>query len=309
MAESQVDSASERESRSEVFRFNGEFFANTLVVKRRPDLASLVREHDWQMKGRASATACDVPEPVYISREDDGLSCFAMRYRKGDVLYDLLEKGDKSSMLNVASALGEIHARVSHDGLSRVEIWKKARDKLYDPLLGVPRDLANTILAHYGPIERGSWLAPPVINKDAHPEQWIYGERLTAIDWEIDALVPLTFDSANFTAYRDFFSPQEQRDFVGSHVNAYKQHGGDMRGENVFASFYNAVIHRMICFAGAWSGPSRKKMRAYRKEAICRAIGAIDSLETVSPAFYRNHATDYLILRKSFAKLADLMVP
>ena len=309
MDDSPVESASERESRSEVFRFNGDFFANTLVVKRRPDLASLVREYDWQLRGKSVATVCDVPEPVYVSRTDDGLSCFAMRYRNGEVVYDLLEKGDKSSVAGVAGALGEIHARVSHEGLNRVEIWKKARDKLYDSLLGIPKDLANTILAHYGPIEKGCWLAPAVINKDAHPEQWIVGDRLTAIDWEIDALVPLTFDSANFTSYRDFFSPLEQKEFVGSHVAAYKQNGGDMRGEDVFTSFYNAVIHRMVCFIGAWSAPTRKRMRVYRGEAIERAIGAIDELEGASPKFYAEYKGDYVMLRKSFTKVVDLLVP
>lgn len=308
MDSGEVESASSRETRSRVFRFSGDFFANTLVVKQRPSIESLVSEYEWTRRaGEYCPSGVKVPECVYVSDEGDELSCLALRFCKGDVLYERLEKGDKSAVLKVADALG-CFARLPGEGLARQDLRAKAQGKLADVNLGVSVGLQERVLGAYSVIVDACSKVPWVPNGDKHPEQWIQGEELVALDWEVDGLVPLSFDPANFLSYRSFFNPNEERDFIARYAQSCAKVGFSVEPARFLPAYHAGVAHRALCFASAWSDPKRVSMRNYRREVLLRGARAFRDMAHDCSAFSENYKRELAVLEDSYQKMADLMV-
>jgi len=309
MESGEVESASGRETRSRVFRFSGDFFANTLVVKQRPSLQSLVSEYDWTVRAKEYCPGgVKVPECVYVSDEGDNLSCLALRFCKGDVLYERLEKGDKSAVLRVADALG-CFVRLPGEGLARQDLRAKAQGKLADVNLGVPAGLQERVLGAYSVIVDACSKVPWVPNGDKHPEQWIQGEELVALDWEVDGLVPVSFDPANFLSYRSFFNPADERDFIARYVQSCAKGGFSVEPARFLPAYHAGVAHRALCFAGAWSDPKRVSMRNYRREVLLRGARAFGDMARDCSELAGKYQGELAVLADSYQKMADLMGP
>lgn len=198
------------ESRAIVKRMaNRRFFANTFVLKESESLEALVKEAEACRTRSEQVPDVDFPRPVYLDDSlHDGRYALVMRHLSGPTLYDCLKRRDHSAVKKVIDALAQIHARVPVDGLPKLDVFKRTESKLLSPEFGIPVELARVLLANYLPVVEAVNEMSYVVNKDAHPENWIIGERIAALDNEVDVQMPLALDIANLFQYGDFFYRQ-----------------------------------------------------------------------------------------------------
>lgn len=169
------------ESRTIVRRIaNSPFFANTFLFKERESLEALVRERQNCEELAELLPDAAVPKPLYLTQvPENGLHYLVLRFLPGETLYAMLQRGDKSAMLQVIKTLAQIHARFKPD-LPVANIREKLEERLIE--FGPIR---TQIRANYTPIIASLDKIPLVWNKDAHPENWQISERIGVLDCEV----------------------------------------------------------------------------------------------------------------------------
>ncbi len=286
------------ESRTIVRRIaNSPFFANTFIFKERESLEALLKERK-NYEQLAELIDAAVPKPLYVTQEpENSLHYLVLRYLPGETLQAKLEKGDKSAMPEVIRTLVQIHARF-RSSLPAINIREKLEDRLVE--FGPIRSQIRT---NYAPIIASFDQIPLVWNKDAHPENWQIGEKVGVLDCEGDCLIPATFDLANLLEYDNFFTQEEKKAYITVYALELTKEGIPV--QNYLCAYYNSVIHRMICFASAWSSPDRASMHPKRNGAIQRAITAIDSIETNCKPYFDRFAEEYRQLANALHKIKE----
>jgi len=229
-----------------------------------------------------------------------------MRYLAGETLYDRLKGGDSSRLEDAVVALAKMHACFPVDGLPRLDICKKLSEKLADAHFGIPQSLAERVKQNYAQVFEAVSDLPWVWNKDAHPENWIVGEKLGVIDCEVEYVVPALFDVANLLEYGDFLSREEKRKRVLQYSVELKKEGLEIERGTLFRAYHNAVIHRMISLAGAWSAPQRE-LRSERAGALDRAVKSIEYVKEDDARYYALHKEKYEGLSAALVQMRELM--
>jgi len=301
------------ETRNKIWRLS-DTAGETLFVKGNSDREALLSECSATktLESILEDDAC-APRSLHVTDAPyDGYYAYAMRHIPGPTLSEKIKEGDTSSLPLVLKTLARIHARYPADGIARENMHQKIARKLETQYLAIPDDLKTTILANYRPVEQGAtddaFFAP---NKDAHPENWIVGEKLGVIDCEITALTPVTFDLANLLAYQDGISPEETKKCVFKYASHLRAETGDASlyssPEQLMRAYYNSVVHRVISLVVAWSEPGRERLFGERAPAINRALEAIYCLERQDPLYYHDHKRQYKTLAGALADLRTLV--
>jgi len=143
-----------------------------------------------------------------------------------------------------------------------------------------------------------------VYNKDAHPENWIVGDKLGVIDCEGRLLVPAQFDLANLLEYGDFFSDAQKSEYIGHYLYCARF---DVNKEEFMLGYWNAVVHRMLGLSSAWSSPLRPSMRPKRVDAIRRALHAIDKIEEDHGDWFKQYHENYAGLRQDLSEVSSII--
>jgi hypothetical protein len=290
---------------------NSKFFSQTLVFKTKESREALVKEAEAGATLAALVEEAEVPQPLYITKETyEGKYVSIMRRMKGEILYDKLKKGDKTAMPQVISTLAKIHARFPTAQYEKLDIRKNLEYKLANPQLGATKEVADGILRHYHPVisdinDTALW----VWNKDAHPENWIIGEKIIVLDNEGDCLVPAFFDLVNLLEYGDFFGDKEKTSYLIQYITKISQEGKHISIATAMREYYNCLIHRALALTSAWSAPNRQRMKIYRKQTIRKAIFAIDAIREEDKAYYQRREGDYVMLRHMLDDLHSLIPP
>jgi hypothetical protein len=288
---------------------NSEFFSHTLVFKERESREALVKEAEASATLAALVEDITVPRPLYVTKElHNNKYAYIMRYVEGETLYERLKKGDKKDVPRVISALAKIHARFPTAQYEKLDIRKNLEDKLANPQLGATKEVADGILRHYHPVisdinDTALW----VWNKDAHPENWIIGEKIGVIDNEGDCLVPAFFDLVNLLEYGDFFGDKEKTSYLIQYITKISQEGKHISIATAMREYYNCLIHRALALTSAWSAPNRQRMKIYRKQTIRKAIFAIDAIREEDKTYYQRCEGDYVMLRHMLDDLHRLI--
>jgi len=289
------------ETRTVVRRLaNSPFFANTFVFKERPDLEALTRERDACELLAKLVPEAIVPKPLYLTKEpEDGLHHLVLRYLPGETLYAQLQREETNAMPKVIETLAQIHARFPADHLPKVNLEERI-EKLAIP--ECPPEVKQQIRSNYAPILAAVENVPWVWNKDAHPENWQIGEKIGILDCEGDCRIPATLDIANLLEYDDSLTAEERRILVASYVTVLNVQGRQF-GADPFIGYYNAVIHRSLCFSSAWSSPERPAMLPKRAAAVQRGVNAIDAIKQECSSYFAKYYAEYIRLQEALIKL------
>jgi hypothetical protein len=286
---------------------NSKFFSQTFVFKARESREALVKEAEAGATLAALVEDVEVPQPLYITQETyEGKYVSIMRRIKGETLYDKLKKDDKSAMPQVISTLAKIHVHFPTAQYEKLDIRKNLEDKLSN--LQLRTEITDGIMKHYHPVisaikDTAVW----VWNKDAHPENWIIGEKISILDNEGDHLVPAFFDLVNLLEYGDFFGDKEKTSYLIQYITKISQEGKHISIATAMRGYYNCLIHRALALTSAWSAPNRQRMKIYRKQTIRKAIFAIDAIREEDKAYYQRHEGDYVMLRHMLDDLHRLI--
>lgn len=116
-------------------------------------------------------------------------------------------------------------------------------------------------------------------------------------------MTPATFDLANLLEYDDFFTNDEKQKYICSYASEMQTEGKPL--PDLLISYHNSVIHRMICFASAWSSPDRSSMQSKRSGAIQRAITAISAIERDCNAYFAKFEAEYSQLADALQTIKD----
>ncbi len=288
---------------------NNKFFSNTLIFKARESREALVKEAEAGATLASLIEDVDVPQPLYIVQEPyEGKYVSIMRRLKGDTLYERLKANDKEPISRVISALAKIHAHFPTEKYQKLDIKKNLEEKLKAHELGLPSELADRIIENYAPVHEAItdgalW----VWNKDAHPENWIIGDKIGVIDNEGDYLIPALFDLVNLQEYGDFFSEKEKQSNINQYIVNMHSESREINIGTASRAYRNSVIHRAIALTSAWSSPDRTRMHIYRKQTIRKALYAIDETMKEDKYYYERHKDKYLHLHKAFQELHNLI--
>ncbi len=288
---------------------NNKFFSNTLVFKARESREALIKEAEASATLTALVEEISVPQSLHITHEPyEGKYVSIMRRIEGETLYERLKKGDKKDVPRVITTLAKIHAHYPTEKLERLNLYKNLEQKLTSPDFNIPSELADRIIANYSPVydaitDNALW----VWNKDAHPENWIIGEKIGVIDNEGDYLIPAFFDLVNLQEYADFFIDVEKQSNIVRYITEMHKEGKNVNIATARRAYRNSVIHRTLALASAWSSPDRTRMQIYRKQTIRKAIYSIDETIKEDKHYYERHKDKYLHLHKAFQELHNLM--
>ncbi|MBW3019550.1 aminoglycoside phosphotransferase family protein [Candidatus Woesearchaeota archaeon] len=278
------------------------FLSKSILFKESSSLEDLVQEAEnigalQEIVGDRAA----LPEVLYTSDEDDPF--IVMRFLEGDTLLKRLESEDYSRVGDVVSLLAKVHSYVPKDA-KRLSIPYYLRSRLISEHFGVPRELAKSVVSHYRPVYNSLEDSVWVYNKDAHPENWIISEdKIGIIDCEGKSLVPAQFDLVNLLEYGSFFSDEQKGEYIDLYLSRFRKPGRS----SFLLGYWNAVIHRMIGLSSAWSSPIRPSMHDKRKDAVARALHAIDVIESEFSDYFEQHKANYEGLRVDFQNIATLI--
>lgn len=297
------------ESRSIVRKLtNNKFFSSTLVFKERESREELVLEAERSAKLAAIIEDIEVPQPLYITRElHERRYVHIMRHIEGETLYEKLKKDDKDAMPSVITALAKIHVYYPKEGLKKLDVKKNLEEKLKAEEFNIPEELSRTIIQNYTPVVEALNDIPWVWNKDAHPENWIVGKKIGVIDSEGGHLVPAVFDLVNLLEYGDFFDEVEKKAYTIRYIVETHKHDKNINFSTIERAYNNAVIHRVIALASAWSSPKRPRMKVYRKQMIRKAMYAIDTIREKDKQYYERFKDEYLHLHKALQEMHKLI--
>ncbi|MBI4146506.1 hypothetical protein HY489_04165 [Candidatus Woesearchaeota archaeon] len=298
--------ASDRESRNDVRILDSYFFADSFTFRFYPRKDELVRFCDERNVLADAVPEADWPLPYAIAEDPGRGYVLLLRFIRGELLYDALRRGDKSRMGGALSIVAKIHARYPLDRVKPVDLDGKLRKKLYDPVFGIPRELADALFASREPIIRAVRMMPDVGNTDRHLDQVVLARRIGALDCEVDGSVPCTFDVANMLLYRDFFTERERREYVLGYAADAEKEGLHLDKSKLSCAFHNSGIYRLVCLAGAWSDPGRPSMHGERKPAIVRAIRELRGVRDECPDFYAQYARQYERWESGLERMAAL---
>ncbi|MEM3154645.1 MAG: aminoglycoside phosphotransferase family protein [Candidatus Woesearchaeota archaeon] len=288
---------------------NNKFFAQTLIFKEREQQEQLLREANAYKTLEELAQEVTVPQVLYVTSEkQEGKYALVMRHLKGETLYEKLAKGDKTAVSQVINALAKIHARMPTN-LPRLPVAWKLRSKLLAQEFNITRELAKKVVQNYRPVydailQDAFW----VWNKDAHPENWIIGDKIGVIDCEADYLVPVTFDLVNLLEYGNFFIQEEKKLCITMYAHELSKEKTNLNNSTLMRAYYNSAIHRMLSLASAWSSPERKRMHSKRKEAITKATNFIEEISKEDKEYYERHKENYDKLKEALTEICQLMV-
>ncbi len=289
------------ESRSLVRRVkNNEHFSGTFLFKEHNLKDSL--ETEVEKYEELKKKGFDTPEILFQEPEEKAMM---MRVLGGETLYDLLLAKKEVPMMIVVDTLASIHSKMPNY-LDKLSVAWKLRSKLLAKEFGISRDRARRIIQNYRPVydavvKDAVW----VWNKDAHPENWIIDKgKIYVIDCEADYCVPAAFDLANLLEYGDFFDKRQINSYLTRYIQMAQIEKLPIDETTFRRSYYNAVIHRMLSLSSAWSSPERPKMHGLRKNALLRAMNAIDALKTEDRNYYILHKDSYDALQSELADIA-----
>jgi thiamine kinase-like enzyme len=139
-----------------------------------------------------------------------------------------------------------------------------------------------------------------VYNKDAHPENWIISDKITAIDFEATHLVPFTFDLANLFGYESFFDDNKIKKYISHYIEKSKEFGVEIDMDAIWPSYTSSLIHRLFSFVSAWSDPTRQKYAVRRDDALNRINSKIWNLSCLLGA--SSKSVPGLVLLKNYTE-------
>lgn len=247
-----------------------------------------------------------VPKPHGIIEHKDSDkrlsgSYYAMSRKRGVTLDDFLSsekrtKDEKSDVLTrVVDYLAFIHARVPRVG-KQEDYFRKTKAKLeeLERITGTGYNIKKSILNNYAPIVNSFKEATLVLNKDAHPENWIIVQNgnIIAIDFGKDELVPIEFDLVNLMEYGENVDDKEKNKYLEVYDLA-REHYGSAQSDTNRLRYLNAVVHRAISLVTAWSAPKRESMHFKRQAMLNKALCAIDKVKIEYKKYYSRYASQY----------------
>ncbi|MDP2924884.1 MAG: hypothetical protein Q8N99_00770 [Nanoarchaeota archaeon] len=252
-------------------------------------------------KGYLTPKPLDIIDHVDSDAKLSG-SYYAMTRKHGITLDDFLKDEERSEeeksevLIKVVDYLAFIHANVPTDGKKVEDYYQKIKGKLEDLAKQGKIDTStkDKILDNYSPIIDSFRGATLVLNKDAHPENWIVtpNGNIIAIDFGKDELVPAEFDLVNLMDYGEGISDKEKDKYLGSYNWAFEEHNSAQPNTNRLR-YLNAVVHRAISLVAAWSVPQREAIQPKRPVILNKALQAIDKIQIEYNWYYNRYSPQY----------------
>ncbi|RMD57706.1 hypothetical protein D6825_03235, partial [Candidatus Woesearchaeota archaeon] len=292
------------ESRSVVMRVsNNKFFSRVFVFKLKSSIDDVLSEAEACNTLSDVLSCAQAPRPLYAGFVDCK-PALVTGYIDGRSLSDIISGGDDSSVVDLIPTLARIHSRFPKGSLKRLDLQSKLESKL--DVLKVPSSMARYLIGSLEPLEFSFDQVPWVWNKDAHPENWVIGDDVGVIDCEGSELVPCTFDLANLLDYQEGVSDEVRQSALDRYLKSLCSEGISVDGKSLKKAYFNSVVYRMICFAGAWSDSSRKNMRKRRTGAVLRGLNALLRLEQEFPDYFFEHRREYSLWRSGLNMILRL---
>lgn len=282
-----------------------EFFSGTFAFKGNENREEF--ENEWnaalKLESILDETAI-APQPIYITdRPHDGLYVYIMRYLEGELLEEQLKKENKSGLFKVIPVLARILSRYPTKGLDRVDIAEKTYKKLAQVGMQDAMHLFKPVIDDLQ--AQKDWK----INKDAHPGQWqmindpYITARVGVLDTDIREVQPAILDAANLLEYCGTFQPAERQAFVLEIANNLKEEGVDIRGKNLFKTYNNAALFRVLCALVALNEKGRNKTREEIEHLAKNGIRAAHDMRRDAPEYYEQNREKYDKLPEFYANL------
>ena len=107
---------------------------------------------------------------------------------------------------------------------------------------------------------------PPAPNQDAHPMNFILGEKPVKIDMQnAYETLPATCDIANLLLFDQDIDYKIVMDAAKNHHEMFCP---EIRSDDYLQSLQGAIHYRAVALCGAWSSPNRESMRPKRREVL-----------------------------------------
>src|SRR3989344_3173024 len=172
---------------------NGTFFKNTFLFKQKESLDAMLWERECYETMGNSVDSVTVPKVLYCSSApENGKYTLAMRVLSGETLYEKLKKENYEAMPEVISALAQIHATFPTEKLNPINLEDRVKTGLQ--AMNLPDGIVRQIFTNYAPVVESLNASAWAWNKDAHPENWIIGEKIGVIDCESKNTSPVLCD-------------------------------------------------------------------------------------------------------------------
>lgn len=237
----------------------------------------------------------EVPNVVHFALDMELGFVYLMLRSKGETLHDKILADDLNlfqDLTNIADYLAFLHVSLPTEKSKKGElsIPLKLKSTLRNVELTVDRNKVFMILQNYRPVYNALKNAILVVNKDAHPEQWVLdGDTVTALDWEDKGIVPIQFDLANLLEYSGSINNLFKERIIDGYIDSYNKYSGEeiIQDRVQFKLVYlNSVIQRALSLSSAWSSPKRSSMNLRRGQVINKALRAITRIKNEHPDYY-----------------------
>lgn len=287
----------EQGTKNTILRLEHEVFRAEVIGKHAP-LENLLREQEATKELRRileQHEKYDVPVPIGII--DDN---YYMEYASGDTLEKRLDNAE--ILIDVADFLGLFHARFNLQNYeTRPRIYEeRIRDGLVFANIDVT--LIARILYNIQPLTRSLQNIKLVYNKDAHLRNWIVDdfEDITAIDIEVDSLVPIVIDSANLL---DLYDVEDKRRILDQHLLGYEKYSGTKLDRN---QYYFAYLNAVVIRALEIYPRVRNKLPGVKETFLNNALNAIDRIRQDFSVEYKREEIAYQNLSQAIEELRSI---
>ena len=238
-------------------------------------------------------TEYSVPEPMATLEVDfirGSAPVLVMEYVQGETLERKIINQDRP-LMHLAKAvgmLGLLQSCTIDIELEEENYMDKISSRLYGNHSQIPRDAANRIMKHYGPVIEGFRELPHALELDYHPENILFSEngQVMKIDNEGHTSVPFVFDHANILNYTPGISDKHRRTAREQAWRAYNTNAKRrVSWQDYSIGYHNAVLHRCISLCSAWSRPDRESLRPRRVMMVENGLSAIADLQMECPEY------------------------
>ncbi len=276
-------------------KYNDDIFKVEIIGKQAP-MENLVRELEATRKLREfirDFEKYDTPLPIGIIKTR-GEGVYYMEYVIGETLENVLKDiviADKKQAVNhlrrAAGFLGLIHAAIKPDSQQRNY---KARIKRRLFIYNVNNDLVKRITDNLYPVINSLDGIDIVVNKDAHPGNWIIDEfgDIVSIDFELDGAIPITMDTAKLLSWYEI-SDEEKSIVLREHLRSFEKYSKRKPEKaNYKFALLNSIIIRSLA---SYSSP--RQSREIISISLTNSLKAIEKIKEEFPAEYYPNESAY----------------
>jgi len=238
------------------------------IVGKEAELEDLIREEKITKELRELIIDFEKYDtPIPLGRiEIKGKIYYAMEYIQAESLKskiinfrDIKDKEEKikarvylkEKIKEIIDFMGLIHVKIETDKEKQEYVKTKELIRSRLEYVKIEKEKIDSLCNNLYPIFNPIVNINNVVNKDAHPGNWLIGndETIIAIDLEVDRKIPMTYDTANLLDLTSFLGEREKEGMLEEHLKSFKKYSEKnitLNFKEYYLAYLNSIIMRNL---------------------------------------------------------------